>query len=141
MDYIYLFFSALISATLFPFGSEAILLYDLTINLNVYLLFLFATIGNTLGSIINYWLGLKGETYLVEKNIINEKKILKAQNYFNKYGAYSLLFSWLPIIGDPITFIAGVVKYDFKKFVLLVLIAKAGRYLFVIGSYYLYLTS
>ena len=104
-------------------------------------LFLFATLGNTLGSIINYWLGLKGETYLVEKNIINEKKILKAQNYFNKYGAYSLLFSWLPIIGDPITFIAGVVKYDFKKFVLLVLIAKAGRYLFVIGSYYLYLTS
>ncbi len=138
MDYLVLFFSALISATLFPLGSEALLLYDLSLNLNIYLLFIFATIGNTIGSILNYWLGLKGEIYLIEKKVIDEKKILKAQKYFDRYGGYSLLFSWLPIIGDPITFIAGIVKYDFKKFLLLVLVAKGGRYLFVIGTYYLY---
>ena len=138
MDYIYLFFSALISATLFPLGSEALLLYDLTLNLNIYLLFLFATLGNTLGSVINYWLGLKGEIYLVEKKVLNEKKILKAKNFFDKFGGYTLLLSWLPLIGDPITFIAGIVKYDFKKFVILALIAKGGRYLFLIGGYYLY---
>ena len=139
MDYLYLFFSALISATLFPLGSEALLLYDLTLNLNIYLLFIFATLGNTLGSVINYWFGLKGEEYLVEKKVLNEQKILKAKIYFDKYGGYSLLLSWVPIIGDPITFIAGIVKYNFKKFVLLVLIAKGGRYLFLIGSYYLYI--
>jgi len=138
MDYLYLFFSALISATLFPLGSEALLLYDLTLNLNIYLLFIFATLGNTLGSVINYWFGLKGEEYLVEKKVLNEQKILKAKIYFDKYGGYSLLLSWVPIIGDPITFIAGIVKYNFKKFVLLVLIAKGGRYLFLIGGYYLY---
>jgi len=136
MDYIYLFFSALISATLFPLGSEALLLYDLNLNLNILFLFTFATLGNSLGSVINYWLGLKGEDYLVEKKVLKEKTISKAQKYFNKYGGYSLLLSWVPIIGDPITFIAGIVKYDFKKFVILVLIAKGGRYLFLIGSYY-----
>ncbi len=138
MAYLYLFFTALISATLFPLGSEALLLYDLNINLNIYLLFIFATLGNTLGSTINYWLGLKGETYLVQKRVLEEQKILKAKKYFDKYGGYSLLFSWLPIIGDPITFIAGIVKYNFKKFIVLVLIAKSSRYLFLIISYYLY---
>ena len=122
MEYIYLFLTAFISATLFPLGSEAVLLYDLTINLNVYLLFFVATFGNSLGSVVNYWLGFKGEEYLVEKKVLDEKKILKAQKYFNKYGGYSLLLSWVPIIGDPITFIAGVVKYNFKKFLILVII-------------------
>ena len=138
MEYIYLFLTAFISATLFPLGSEAVLLYDLTINLNVYLLFFVATFGNSLGSVVNYWLGFKGEEYLVEKKVLDEKKILKAQKYFDKYGGYSLLLSWVPIIGDPITFIAGVVKYNFKKFLILVIIAKGGRYLFLIGSYYFY---
>jgi len=138
MEYLYLFLTAFISATLFPMGSEAVLLYDLSINLNIYFLLFFATLGNTLGSVVNYWLGFKGEEYLVEKKVLKEKKILKAKQYFDKYGGYSLLLSWVPIIGDPITFIAGIVKYDFKKFVLLVLVAKGGRYLFIIVSYQLY---
>ncbi|MEA3552916.1 MAG: YqaA family protein [Campylobacterota bacterium] len=138
MEYLYLFLTAFISATLFPMGSEAVLLYDLTLNLNIYLLFFVATFGNSLGSIVNYWLGFKGEEYLVEKKVLNEKKILKAQKYFDRYGGYSLLLSWVPIIGDPITFIVGVVKYNFKKFVLLVIIAKGGRYFFLIASYHYY---
>jgi membrane protein YqaA with SNARE-associated domain len=139
MDYLYLFVSAFISATLFPLGSEALLLYDLTLNLNIYLLFIFATLGNSLGSIINYWFGLKGEEYLIEKKILKKQRILNTQKYFNKYGGYSLLLSWVPIVGDPITFLAGVVKYDLKKFIIVVLIAKGGRYLFLIGSYYFYI--
>ncbi|MEA3498439.1 MAG: YqaA family protein [Campylobacterota bacterium] len=138
MIYLYLFLTAFISATLFPMGSEAVLLYDLSINLNIYLLFFFATFGNTLGSIVNYWIGLKGEVYLEQKNFLDKKKILKAKKYFDKYGGYSLLLSWVPIIGDPITFIAGIVKYNFEKFVLLVLVAKGGRYLFLIVSYQIY---
>ena len=131
MIYLILFFSAFISATLFPFGSEALFIYDINEGYNIYLLLFFATIGNSLGSIFNYFLGLKGEEYLINKKLLNEKYILKAKSYFDKYGAWSILFSWLPIIGDSITFVAGILKYDFKKFLILVIIAKFSRYLFI----------
>ena len=131
MIYLILFFSAFISATIFPLGSEALLIYDIKEGYNIYFLVIVATIGNSLGSLLNYFLGLKGEEYLVEKKLINEKVILKSKSYFDKYGSISLLFSWLPIIGDPITFVAGILKYDLKKFIVLVVIAKLSRYLFI----------
>ena len=132
MIYLILFTTAFISATLFPLGSEALLIYDITQGYNIYLLLFFATFGNSLGSVVNYFLGLKGEEYLINKKLLNEKYILKAKTYFDKYGSLSILFSWLPIIGDSITFVAGVLKYDFKKFLILVVIAKFFRYLFLV---------
>ena len=131
MIYLILFLSAFISATLFPLGSEALLIYDIKEGYNIYFLVIVATIGNSLGSLLNYFLGLKGEEYLVEKKLINEKMIIKSKFYFDKYGSISLLFSWLPIIGDPVTFVAGILKYDLKKFIVLVVIAKLSRYLFI----------
>ena len=131
MIYLILFFSAFISATLFPLGSEALFIYDINEGYNIYLLLFFATIGNSLGSIFNYFLGLKGEEYLIRKKLLSEKMILKSKNYFDKYGFYCLLFSWLPIIGDPLTFVAGILKYDLKKFVIIVTLAKFLRYLFI----------
>lgn len=131
MIYLILFISAFISATLFPLGSEALLIYDIKEGYNIYFLVIIATIGNSLGSILNYFLGLKGEEYLVEKKILNEKMILKLKTYFDKYGFVCLLFSWLPIIGDPLTFVAGILKYDLKKFIIIVTIAKFLRYLFI----------
>lgn len=138
MDYLYLFFIAFLSATVFPLGSEALLLYDLSVNLNPYILFIVATIGNTVGSLVNYYIGLKGEGYLVRKKIVKEERILKTKKIFDKFGGYSLLFSWVPIIGDPITIVAGILKYDIKKFIYLTLISKGVRYMFVILSFYLY---
>ena len=131
MIYLTLFITAFISATLFPLGSEALLIYDITQGHNIYLLLFFATFGNSLGSVINYFLGLKGEEYLINKKLLNEKYISKTKTYFDKYGFWSILFSWLPIIGDSITFVAGILKYDFKKFFILVIIAKFSRYLFI----------
>ena len=131
MVYLILFITSLISATLFPLGSEALLIYDIKEGYNLYLLLLFATIGNSLGSVINYFLGLKGEEYLLKKSLLKEEYIIKSKNYFDKYGAFSILFSWLPIVGDPITFVAGILKYDFKKFLILVIVAKFSRYLFL----------
>ena len=131
MTYLILFITAFISATLFPLGSEALLIYDINLGHNIYLLLFFATFGNSLGSVVNYFLGLKGEEYLINKKLLNEKYILKAKTYFDKYGFWSILFSWLPIIGDPITFVAGILKYDFRKFLILVIIAKFSRYLFI----------
>ncbi len=132
MVYLTLFITAFISATLFPCGSEALLIYDISQGHNIYLLLFFATFGNSLGSVVNYFLGLKGEEYLINKNLLKENYILKAKTYFDKYGSLSILFSWLPIIGDSITFVAGVLKYDFKKFLILVVIAKFFRYLFLV---------
>ncbi|MBY0541386.1 MAG: YqaA family protein [Arcobacteraceae bacterium] len=131
MVYLILFITSLISATLFPLGSEALLLYDIKEGYNLSLLLLFATIGNSLGSVINYFLGLKGEEYLIKKSLLKEEYIIKSKNYFDKYGAFSILFSWLPIVGDPITFAAGILKYDFYKFLILVIVAKFSRYLFL----------
>ena len=111
------------------------MIYYTSIGLNIYLLVLLATFGNTLGSYVNYWLGLKGEKYLVEKKYLKEKKLKRAKSFFDKYGGYSLFLSWAPIIGDAITFIAGILKYDVKKFFLIVSIAKLGRYIFVVVVY------
>ncbi|APW64330.1 hypothetical protein LPB137_00045 [Poseidonibacter parvus] len=131
MVYFILFLSAFVSATLIPFGSEALLIYDIKEGYNIYYLLFFATLGNFLGSLFNYFLGLKGEEFLIKKNLVKEKSILKTKNYFDKYGSICILFSWLPLIGDPITFIAGVLKYNLKLFILLVVIAKFLRYLFL----------
>ncbi len=129
MEYLYLAFSAFVSATLFPMGSEALLIYDFEQGLNPFLLIFFASMGNILGSGINYWMGLKGEEYLASKRVIKPAQLEKAKSFFNKYGGYSLLLAWAPIIGDTLTFVAGILKYDIKKFYFFVSIGKVGRYI------------
>ncbi|MFY9085311.1 YqaA family protein [Aliarcobacter cryaerophilus] len=131
MTYLILFISAFASATLLPLGSEALLIYNIKEGFNIYALLLIATFGNVLGSILNYYLGLKGEEYLVDKKLVKQKYIDSSKRYFDRFGAFSLLFAWLPIIGDPITFIAGVLRYDFRNFFLLVVISKFSRYFFI----------
>ena len=132
MVYITLFAVAFLSATLFPLGSEGLLLYDISQNYSLILLWLFATMGNTLGSMVNYWLGLKGEDYLEKKGYLSAKKRGKASVFFAKYGGWTLLLSWVPVIGDPLTFIAGVLRYNFKWFTVLVTVAKGTRYAVII---------
>jgi len=132
MTYITLFIISFLAATLLPLGSEALLLYDISLNHSLLLLWSFATVGNTLGSMLNYWLGLKGEVYLERKGHLSTEKMDKARGFFAHYGGWSLLLSWAPIIGDPLTFIAGVLRYNFKWFVLIVFVAKGLRYAVVI---------
>ena len=132
MVYITLFTVAFLSATLLPLGSEGLLLYDISQNNSLILLWIFATLGNTLGSMVNYWVGLKGETYLEEKGHLSAEKMEKARGFFDRYGGWTLLLSWVPIIGDPLTFIAGVLRYQFKLFIVIVAVAKGTRYAIVI---------
>lgn len=132
MIYITLFAVAFLSATLLPMGSETLLLYDISQNYSLLLLWSFATAGNSLGAMVNYWFGLKGEIYLEEKGHLSGKKMEKARDFFDMYGGWTLLLSWVPIIGDPLTFIAGVLRYNFKWFILIVVVAKGTRYAMVI---------
>ena len=131
MVYLTLFIVSFLSATLLPLGSEALLLYDIHENYSLILLWIFATLGNTFGSIFNYWLGLKGERYLERKKYLSKYKMQKARAFFDKYGGWTLLLSWTPVIGDPLTFIAGVMRYDFKLFGIIVFFAKGARYALV----------
>jgi len=128
MVYLSLFVISLLSATLLPLGSEALLIYDITQNHNIALLWIVATTGNTIGSIINYTIGLKGKEYLEKKNKLSPKQLDKYENFFQKYGGWTLLLSWTPIIGDPLTLIAGVLRYDIRWFIIIVAIAKGVRY-------------
>ena len=132
MIYLSLFFVAFLSGSLLPMGSEALVIYDLKEGYNPTLIIIFASLGNTLGAVLNYFLGLKGEEFLEKRGYLNSKKLSKAKERFKKYGAFALLLSPLPIIGDPITFVAGILKYDFKKFLLIVGIAKSIRYLLLL---------
>ena len=129
MVYFTLFIVAFISGSLLPLGSEALLVYDLKQGYNIYLILIFATIGNVLGAVLNYYLGLKGKEYLFKKRYLSRATFLKAKEQFAKFGGIALLLSALPIIGDPLTFISGVLKYNFKWFLILVTISKFTRYL------------
>ena len=128
MTYIVLFLVSFASATLLPLGSEALFLYDLSEGYSFFFLWLFASIGNTLGSVLNYFIGLKGEAFLERKGYLSKAKMQRAKLFFDKYGMYALLLSWMPVIGDPLTLVAGALKYTFKRFVLIVFVAKALRY-------------
>ena len=132
MVYFTLFIVALLSGSLLPLGSEGLLIYDLKEGYNPLFLWLSASLGNTFGALINYFMGLKGEEFLEKKGLLNPNSIKKAKERFKRYGTLALLLSPLPIIGDPITFIAGVLGYNLRKFIIIVFIAKSFRYLLII---------
>lgn len=122
-----LFFSALIASTLFPMGSEVVLITLLEQGHHVLALWIIATIGNTLGSCINYAIGYWANEYVTHK-YQNVRSWKRGQQLYNRYGIWSLLLAWLPVIGDPITLIAGLAQTNFRVFVLLVALGKGARY-------------
>ena len=125
-----LFLSAFVAATLFPAASEA-LLVTLIIedNVSIWLLVLFASAGNTLGSLINWWLGGQIERFHNRSWFpVKPKALSTAKQRFQDYGEWSLLLSWMPIIGDPLTLVAGVLGMPWQRFLMFVVVAKTGRY-------------
>ena len=131
MIYISLFLSAFFAATIFPAQSELVLLYLLQDRSNsVFLLLLVATVGNVLGAVVNYGLGYYVHRFKDRRWFpASPQQLEKAQRAYARWGRYSLLASWVPIIGDPITVVAGVLRDRFIVFLALVIVAKAGRYL------------
>lgn len=128
--YVGLFFAALLAATLIPAQSESVLVGLLLNQQGIpWLLVVVATAGNTLGSVVNWWLGHSLQRFQHKRWFpVSETALHKAQTHFQRYGYWSLLWSWLPIIGDPLTVMAGVLRVPFVPFVLLVTLAKGGRY-------------
>ncbi|WP_218573477.1 YqaA family protein [Rheinheimera lutimaris] len=132
--YFSLFCSGLLAATLFPASSEVLLLALLQQGYSPLWLFVAATAGNTLGSCINWYLGRKLLLFQHKRWFpFSAAAMGRAQLQFQRFGSWSLLFAWLPVVGDPLTLIAGMLKVRFSLFLLLVLLGKAGRYAVLIG--------
>jgi len=124
-----LFSSALISSTLFPGGSEALLLYRLNEGGDVIELVLIATVGNVLGSLITYAMGRFGNEAVHRKWLnISEQQTKRSETWFAKYGKPALLLAWLPVVGDPLCLVAGLLRNGLFSFLVLVSIGKLLRY-------------
>ena len=136
MIYLSLLTVSFMVATIVPFGSEVYFATLLSLGkYNNFLLLVSASVGNVLGSVFNWVCGYY-INYFIKKSWfpIKQDKIKKGTELFNKYGKWSLLLSWVPFIGDPITFVAGTLRFSFIPFIILVSIGKIGRYLVIYVS-------
>ena len=129
--YFGLFFAAFGAATLLPLQSEAVLTGLLMMDKHpVWALVTVATTGNVLGAMVNWLFGRYIEHWRHKPWFpVGEDKLARAQSSYHRYGRWSLLLSWMPVIGDPLTVIAGVMREPLLSFVLIVTMAKLGRYL------------
>jgi len=125
-----LFLTAFVSATLVPMSSEVVLAALIAAQgWDVVLLVAVATVGNTLGAVVNWLLGGFCLRWRDSKWFpISAEKLERGTEWFRRYGVWSLLLAWLPIVGDPITFAAGIARVRLPLFLLLVALGKAARY-------------
>ena len=130
--YISLFLSALLAASLIPLSPE-ILIAMMVKTHSFWGILLVATAGSFLGSVTTYALGYGGVQRISNKfEIVNPEKYEKGLKLFEKYGAWILLFTSIPIVGDAFAFVAGAVRYNFKNFSILVIIGKFIRFFIVL---------
>src|SRR5918993_521253 len=132
-EYLGLFTAALLSATVFPFQSEVVLFGMLLAeHYQWVLLVAVASAGNTLGSVINWFLG-RFVAHFEDRRWfpVEREKMARAEGWYHQYGRWSLLLSWVPIIGDPLTIVAGILREPFPVFLALVAVAKTARYIAV----------
>ena len=133
MIYLSLFSISFLAATVLPFSSELTLAGLIsTSNYDNLLLLVVASFGNVLGSVFNWSLGFYSRNLSTKKWFPFKKtQIERSSKWFSKFGKWSLLFAWLPIVGDPLTFVAGLLRVRFLDFIILVAIGKVSRYLIV----------
>jgi len=124
-----LFVVSFTASTVLPLGSEWLVVALLIKGLPLETVVLTATLGNSLGAATTYGLGLWGTTRLLGTIVhLDPQKVAQAHALYTRYGAWSLLFSWLPIIGDPLCLAAGAMGLSFPRFAGLIIVGKAARY-------------
>ena len=134
MIYLTLFGISFLAATILPFSSELSLAgLILTSNFDNSLLLITASLGNILGSVVNWFIGFYARNFTSKKWFpFNELQITRSSKWFEKFGKWSLLFAWVPILGDPLTLVAGLLRVRFLDFIILVAIGKVSRYIVVL---------
>jgi membrane protein YqaA with SNARE-associated domain len=131
--YLSLFVISFLAATILPFSSELTLVGLIaTSNYDNLLLLIVASFGNVLGSVVNWILGFYSRNLNTKKWFpFKYKQIENSSKWFSKFGKWSLLFAWVPFIGDPLTLVAGLLRVKFLEFLILVMIGKISRYLVI----------
>ncbi|MCR8914830.1 DedA family protein [Marinobacter panjinensis] len=133
MAYLTLFMTALAAATLLPAYSEILLGGMVTQGYSLWWIWFWATAGNTLGSVVNGVIGRQVDRFKHKRWFpVTENQLEKARTQFNRYGQWSLLMGWLPIGGDALTLVGGIMRVPWLNFVVLVGIGKGIRYALVI---------
>jgi len=135
-EFISLSVTAFLSATLLPGSSEALLISLILLgNENPITLVVLATFGNVLGSLLNWYLGAFFMSLQHKRWFpVSPRQIDKARVWFTKYGIWSLLLAWVPVIGDPLTVIAGMMRISIIPFLVLVTIGKFSRYALIAAT-------
>lgn len=127
--YLSLFFMSFLASTLLPLGSEWLLVTMLMGGYDPLPTVATATVGNYLGAVVTYLIGIGGGSWLIEKVMrVSPEQQEQARNYYRHYGSFSLFFSWLPIVGDPLCLMGGMLRINFALFTLLVASGKLVRY-------------
>ena len=131
MIYLSLFAISFLAATILPFSSELTLAGLIaTSDYDNLLLLIVASFGNVLGSVVNWALGSYSRNLTIKKWFpFKETQIERSSKWFRKFGKWSLLFAWVPVLGDPLTLVAGILRVKFIDFIILVAIGKVSRYL------------
>jgi membrane protein YqaA with SNARE-associated domain len=129
-SYFGLFIAALGAATILPMQSEPVLVgLLLTGKFSIPVLLAVASVGNTLGSVVNWFLGRGVERFRDRRWFpVGEEALERSSRWYQKYGKWALLLSWMPLFGDALTVVAGVLREPLLPFTILVFIAKTGRY-------------
>ena len=133
MIYLSLFAISFLAATILQFSSELTLAGLIaTSDYDNLLLLIVASFGNILGSIVNWALGSYSRNLTTKKWFpFKETQIERSSKWFRKFGKWSLLFAWVPVLCDPLTLVAGILRVKFIDFIILVAIGKVSRYLIV----------
>ena len=127
-----LFIAAFLAATILPAQSEVgLAALILASPASVILLVATASLGNILGSALNWYLGRGINRYTGNRWFLTNTTLSRANSWSSRYGRWSLLLSWVPVIGDPLTVMAGIMREPLLRFLLIVGIAKTGRYIVI----------
>ena len=127
-----LFLICFLSATILPLTSEGVLILFLTSGYDPITCLVVATIGNSIGGLTNYWLGMIGKPSLIRRFFKSEKRYNWLIRNVNKYGFWLGALSWTPIIGDPLTIALGFFRVKFFPFLILMVLGKLIRYSIIV---------
>ena len=130
-----LFLAAFLAATVLPGSSEVLLVIAQQQGYDPWLLLAVATSGNVLGSLLNYLMG----RYLLRFQDrrwfpFKAEGLQRGEAWFQRYGKWSLLLTWAPLVGDALTFVAGMMRVNAALFLVLVTLGKASRYAVLLVS-------
>jgi membrane protein YqaA with SNARE-associated domain len=124
-----LFFLSFLASTILPIGSEWLLILMILQDFSLIPVVVTASLGNLLGACTTYFIGIWGSDFFIRTILrIDDNQLIRAGKLYEKYGAWSLLLSWLPVVGDPLCLAAGVFRIGFGRFSLLVFVGKFARY-------------